>query len=480
MAIDRGYNGQSRVYMDIRPAGEQALAGGTIRMQARGSAGTPPANPARRPSRPASGRTQSASRRQNRTPQKGLRGNLARKPSKLRRRDRAGRIDISFFFLVIVLVTIGLIMVFSASYATSLNENDSGISIVMRQIIFVAMGLVAMFVLSYIPYHLYQKLYRLIYIGCIGLTALALVFEDRTGAGARRWIYLPGFSFQPSELLKFALIVTFAALIARNYRQMDTFKKGILEFFYFLIPAFGVMVLQRHMSWLMLMVIICGGMMFIAGSKIYYVVALVPIALLGLVLLQALGFDYIGSRIDAWLDPFSDIQNSTWQIVQSLYAIGSGGLFGVGLGNSTQKFLWLSEPQNDFIFAVVCEELGLVGAIAIILLFVLFVASGFSIAMRAPDKFGSMLVIGIVLQFGVQALLNIAVVSNAMPTTGISLPFFSAGGTATMVQLAQVGIVLNVSRFCRPAISRKKDPEGKGGDTGEKKPKIKIISSHEI
>ncbi len=467
MAIDRGANRQSRVYMDIRTGSPSP---------SRTASGAPARSPSRTPAAP--GKTSSGRRR--RAPQKGIRGNLSRKPAKLRRQSRAGRMDISFFFLVIVLMTIGLIMVFSASYATSLNENDSGISIVMRQVLFVAMGLVAMFVLSYIPYHLYQKLYRLIYIVCLGLTAVALLFEDRTGAGAKRWIYLGGFSFQPSELLKFGLIVTFAALIARNYRQMDTFKKGILEFFYFLIPAFGVVALQRHMSWIMLMVIICGGMMFIAGSKIYYILLLVPVGLLGLVILQALGFDYIGSRIDAWLDPFSDIQGGTWQIVQSLYAIGSGGLFGVGLGNSTQKFLWLSEPQNDFIFAVVCEELGLVGALMIILLFVLFVASGFSIAMRAPDKFGSMLVIGIVLQFGTQALLNIAVVSNAMPTTGISLPFFSAGGSATLVQLAQVGIVLNVSRYCRPAISRKKDAEGASSSGGEQKPKIKIISSREI
>lgn len=467
MAIDRGANRQSRVYMDIRTGSPSP---------SRTASGAPARSPSRTPAAP--GKTSSSRRR--RAPQKGMRGNLSRKPAKLRRQSRAGRMDISFFFLVIVLMTIGLIMVFSASYATSLNENDSGVSIVMRQVIFVGLGLVAMFVLSYIPYHLYQKLYRLIYIGCLGLTAFALLFEDRTGAGARRWIYFGGFSFQPSELLKFGLIVTFAALIARNYRQMDTFKKGILEFFYFLIPAFGVVALQRHMSWIMLMVIICGGMMFIAGSKIYYILLLVPVGLLGLVILQALGFDYIGSRIDAWLDPFSDIQNGTWQIVQSLYAIGSGGLFGVGLGNSTQKFLWISEPQNDFIFAVVCEELGLVGALMIILLFVLFVASGFSIAMRAPDKFGSMLVIGIVLQFGTQALLNIAVVSNAMPTTGISLPFFSAGGSATLVQLAQVGIVLNVSRYCRPAISRKKDAEGASSSGGEQKPKIKIISSREI
>lgn len=465
MAIDRGANRQSRVYMDIRTGSPSP---------SRTASGAPARSPSRTPAAP--GKTSSSRRR--RAPQKGMRGNLAGKPAKLRRQSRAGRLDISFFFLVIVLMTIGLIMVFSASYATSLNENNSGVSIVMRQVLFVGLGLVGMFVISYIPYHLYQKLYKLIFFVCLVLTLIACFFRDERGAN--RWIDFGVFTFQPSEALKFGLICVCGALIARNYRQMDTFKKGILEFFYFIIPAFGVVAFQRHLSWLILMVIICGCMMFIAGSKVYYLVLLVPLVLLGLVILQLLGFSYVGDRIDAWLDPFSDIQGGTWQIVQSLYAIGSGGLFGVGLGNSTQKFLWLSEPQNDFIFAVVCEELGLVGALTIILLFVLFVASGFSIAMRAPDKFGSMLVIGIVLQFGVQALLNIAVVSNAMPTTGISLPFFSAGGSATLVQLAQVGIVLNVSRYCRPAISRKKDAEGASSSGGEQKPKIKIISSREI
>ena len=466
MALDNSVHGQplvqpqvqSQMRMEIRPSGaapaRQRPTGGPGRAKRSGSA-------ARRP-----------------RGQKGMRASLARKPSKLKRRSKAGRIDISFFFLVIVLMTIGLIMVFSASYATSLNENDSGLSIVLRQVLFVGLGLVTMFIVSYIPYQLYQKLHRLIYAVCLVLTLIACFFRDERGAN--RWIDFKVFTFQPSEMLKFGLICVCAALVARNYRQMDTFKKGIAEFFYFIIPAFGVVAFQRHMSWLMLMVLICGCMMFIAGSKVYYLVLLVPVALLGLVILQFLGFDYIGSRIDAWLDPFSDIQGSTWQIVQSLYAIGSGGLFGVGLGNSTQKFLWLSEPQNDFIFAVVCEELGLVGALMIILLFALFVASGFSIAMRAPDKFGSMLVIGIILEFGVQALLNIAVVSNAMPTTGISLPFFSAGGSATLVQLAQIGIVLNVSRYCRPAISRRKaEGEGSAPD-GESRPKIKIISSRDI
>lgn len=411
---------------------------------------------------------------------------IARKPSR-DRRTKMGRMDISFFFLIVVLVTIGLVMVFSASYATSLNENDSGLYLVMKQTAFVAMGLIAMYVLSYIPYQLYLRMYKLIYFACLALTALALAFPAQKG-DARRWIPIPGIgTFQPSELMKFALIVTFAALISKNYRQMGTFKKGILEFFIYLVPVLGIIALQRHLSCILLMIIICGGMMFVAGSKVYYLLGLIPIGLLGAVILQLMGFNYLGTRIDAWMDPFSDIQGGTWQIVQSLYAIGSGGLFGVGLGNSTQKFLWVSEPQNDFIFAIVCEELGLIGALTIILLFILFVASGFSIAMRAPDKFSSLVVIGITLQFGAQALLNIAVVTNAMPTTGISLPFFSAGGSATLMQLAQMGIVLNISRHCRPTIARGKDIDPdkagkppKSDGPQQASPTIRIISSHDI
>lgn len=367
-------------------------------------------------------------------------------------------------------------MVFSASYATSLNETNSGLTLVRKQCLFVGMGLVAMYMLSYIPYQLYLRLFKLVYLVSLLLCVWALFFKDDRGAS--RWIKLGSFTFQPSELMKFGLIIVFAALISMNYRQMGTLKKGILPFFLYLLPVMLVIGLQRHMSCIMLMILICGVMMFVAGSKIYYLAGLIPVGLIGLVILQLMGFSYISTRIDTWLDPFSDISNSTWQVVQSIYAIGSGGLFGVGLGNSTQKFLWVSEPQNDFIFAIVCEELGLVGALAIILLFILFVASGFSIAMRAPDKFSSMVVIGVVFQFGIQALLNIAVVSNAMPTTGIPLPFFSAGGSATLMQLAQIGVVLNISRSCRPAISRKKDPAA--GDGDKEKPEIKIISSREL
>ncbi|MDD6032787.1 MAG: putative peptidoglycan glycosyltransferase FtsW [Oscillospiraceae bacterium] len=387
---------------------------------------------------------------------------LREKPEAAPRVQR-GRMDISFFFLVVTLMAIGLVMVFSASYATSLYEEGSSLKIVVKQAICVALGLVGMLVASYVPYQVYRKLAIPIYLASAALMYLALLFPNKTGA--RRWIRLGALTFQPSELMKFALAVMFASLIAVNYRRMDNWRYGFLKFMLWLAPALVAAVLQRHLSGMLLLVIIGFGMMFIAGSKLrWFVIPGIGIGVLGALYLSLKGFGYLQTRFAAWQDPFSNIQNGSWQICQSLYAIGSGGLMGVGLGNSTQKYLWVSEPQNDFIFSIVCEELGLLGAVAIILLFVLFVCSGFSIAMRSPDRFSSMLVTGIILQFGVQALLNIAVVSNSMPTTGISLPFFSAGGTATVIQLCQMGVVLGVSRYCRPTLSRLPDPEQKEED----------------
>jgi len=369
-----------------------------------------------------------------------------------------GRIDISFFFLIITLLSIGIVMVFSASYATSLYEEGSSLYIVLKQAVFVGLGFVGMFIAVKVPYTFYRKFAKPIYIFTCGLMALALAFPH--DSGARRWIRLGSLTFQPSELMKFSLAVLFAALIAVNYKRMHTFKYGVGQFVLWLLPTVILAGLQRHLSGLILLLIIGAGMMFIGGTKFKWFLMILPAAVLGGVgIIVWKGFGYIADRFEAWRHPFENIQTGSWQICQSLYAIGSGGLTGVGLGNSTQKFLWVSEPQNDFIFSIICEELGLLGAVAIILLFVLFVCSGFSIAMRAPDRFSSLLVTGIILQFGVQALLNIAVVSNAMPTTGISLPFFSAGGTATVIQLCEMGVVLGISRYCRPTLSKLPDPE---------------------
>jgi cell division protein FtsW len=390
-----------------------------------------------------------------RRPQRSAIDGVAEREEAAAEAPQRGRIDISFFFLIIVLQTIGLIMLFSASYVTALHENGNSLYYVIRQSLFVIVGLIAMVVASYIDYHFWRKLKWLIYLGGIALMALALIYDSPNSSGARRWVYLPTqshalISFQPSEIMKFAVAILCAHLIAANYKQMNKLKFGLYPFAIVLIPIAGLMVLQRHMSGLILMLLIIFTMMFVGGSKIRWFVVLGG-AVVGLAVLFLMykGFDYIQIRLSNWLDPLSgDLRGSKWQTAQSLYAIGSGGLMGVGLGNSTQKFLYLSEPQNDFIFAIVCEELGFVGALVIILLFVLLIYSGVSIAMRAPDKFGCMLVIGLVAQIGWQALLNIAVVTNSIPNTGISLPFFSAGGTALTMQLAQMGVILNVSRYC--------------------------------
>jgi cell division protein FtsW len=268
--------------------------------------------------------------------------------------------------------------------------------------------------------------------------------------GAKRWIHLgPLGTFQPSELMKFAIIVLFAYLVSVNYKRMGTFIYGVLPFMFSIGIVAFMMLLQPHLSGTVLIGMIGLTMMFVGGTKYRYfmiAVILVVIGVVGIVMFK--GIDYVAERLNGWIDPFSDMQDSTFQTVQSLIAIGSGGVMGLGLGQSRQKFLYLPEPQNDFIFSIVCEELGFIGALLIILLFVLLVYRGFVIASKSPDKFGMMLSVGLTVQVGLQAMLNIAVVSNTIPNTGISLPFFSYGGSSLMLLLCQMGIVLNISRQC--------------------------------
>ena len=248
--------------------------------------------------------------------------------------------------------------------------------------------------------------------------------------------------------MKLAIIIVFASLISANYERMKT-GYGFWPFLAVLVPVVLLLILEPHLSGTLIICGIAGIMMFVGGTRPKYFLLMLG-ALAGLIVAVILIKDvsYMASRIHNWLDPFSNenIHGDVWQTCQSLIAIGSGGLMGLGLGGSQQKYLYLPEPQNDFIFAIVCEELGLIGAILVITLFVLLVYRGFSIANQAPDKFGAMLAIGITVQIGIQALLNIAVVTNAIPNTGISLPFFSYGGTALLMQLAEMGILLNISR----------------------------------
>lgn len=364
----------------------------------------------------------------------------------VKKKDRT--IDWPFLMIVLVLLIFGMIMVFSASYANALAYEGDSLYYIKKHVLFVVAGLGVMIFLSkFPPYSTYQKLSGLIYAIGIGLMLLVVVVN---GGKPGRWLYIPMLgSFQPSELMKIAIIITFAALISRNYTQIGTFRYGVVPFLLALLPVVGILVVfQHHLSATIIICVIGLGMLFIAGTKIRYFLMLIPAGALAMVTLVLWkGASYMQERVQIWLDPFADIQDSTWQTVQSLVAIGSGGVMGLGLGGSRQKYLYLPEPQNDFIFAIICEELGLVGAILVILLFVLLIYRGLVIASKAPNKFSAMLVVGIVLQIAIQAFLNIAVVTNSIPNTGISLPFFSAGGTALITQLMEVGIVLNVSRY---------------------------------
>jgi cell division protein FtsW len=251
--------------------------------------------------------------------------------------------------------------------------------------------------------------------------------------------------------MKFSITILFSYLISLHYEKMNTFKYGIAPYLAMLAVVAVLMLKQPHLSGTLLICTIGIALIFVGGANVKHFLAMI-LAGLGAIALFVIyktvtgELSYFTTRFQSWLDPFSDINDKTWQTCQSLIAIGSGGMFGLGLGESRQKYLYLPETQNDFVFAIICEELGFVGAVTVIMLFVLFVFRGLYIASKAPDKFGMLVAVGLTVQVGIQAFLNIAVVSNFIPNTGISLPFFSYGGTSLVMLLAQMGILLNISR----------------------------------
>ncbi len=364
--------------------------------------------------------------------------------------------DMPFLIILMMILAIGLVSLYSASYAYAYYYSGDSYVYIARQLLFAALGVVTMFAVSTIDYHVLHKFAWPI----LGLAVLLLivVFFIPSESGIRRWIPLPIVGqFQPSEVAKFAQILIFAHLISLNYKKMKTFKYGFVPFIAILGMVAGLVFLEPHLSGAILLLSIGLVMMYVGGTRLMYIVGIVALGAAA-VLYMVFGMGYEQDRIAVWQDPVgvfeSDIvfengqtgRDAAWQTVQSLYAIGSGGLMGQGLGNSRQKHLFLPEPQNDFIFSVVCEEMGFVGAVGIIVLFVLLIWRGFTIAMKAPDKFGSMLAIGLTAQVGLQVALNMAVVTNTILNTGISLPFFSYGGTSLVMLLAQMGVVLAISR----------------------------------
>ncbi|MDR1892125.1 MAG: putative lipid II flippase FtsW [Oscillospiraceae bacterium] len=359
-----------------------------------------------------------------------------------------GKLDITFLTLLCIILVTGLVMLFSAStsYAQSYAPGHNPYYYIVRQFAFALAGLIAMFLISGIDYHIYRKLAWWIYGIAVALLIAVLILPPMK-EGFHRWIVLGPINFQPSEIAKFAIIALFAALISINYKRMERFTFGIVLFGVLLAVVCGLVVVETHLSATVLIFAIGVALMIVGGIKLRWVgLAGISGAAMGAVAILTGVVSYGSGRIQNWLNPWNDPADGGFQTIQSLLAIGSGGFLGQGLGKSHQKHLWLPEPQNDFIFAIVCEELGFIGAVIIIVLFALLIWRGFVIAMRAPDKFGSLLVIGITFQVGLQTALNILVVTNSIPNTGISLPFFSYGGTSLLMLLAEMGIILSVSR----------------------------------
>ena len=356
--------------------------------------------------------------------------------------------DLPFLLLELTLLGFGLVMLFSASYAVGTYRRGDAYAYIRPQLMFAAMGLVAMYAASRVDYHIFHHLaWPLLGLSVVLLVVVLFMPEYN---GCKRWIVLPGLgTLQPSEIAKFAVILTFSHIIALNHPKMKGFAVGVLPFAAILGLVAVLMLLEPHLSGTLLILGIGAVLMFVGGTGLRWF-ALAgggAVGVLGaaLVLLPDL-VPYATDRLSSWLDPFADPLGDGHQTIQSLYAIGSGGATGLGLGNSRQKHLYVPEPQNDFIFSILCEELGFIGAALVILLFVLLLLRGLAIALRAPDKFGALLVVGFVVQVVLQAALNMAVVTNTIPNTGISLPFFSSGGTSLMMLLGEMGIVLSVSR----------------------------------
>ena len=366
-------------------------------------------------------------------------------PEKPRRQS----MDAGFFTLALILLAMGVVMVLSSSYARAYYDPGSitggnGAYYFLRQLIFALLGVGAMLLASRLP----MSFYRRYTFHFLGLTLVLLMLVPIIGVkanGSRRWLGVGGLTLQPSELAKLAVILSFSLLICRFQGKMRSFRYGILPFLTILGIMIGLLILEPHFSASIILIAIGGVMMFLGGVGLGWFIAALGGVTAALAVLLTF-FPYASSRISTWRDPFSDPSDRGYQIVQSLYSIGSGGLSGLGLGGSRQKFLYLPEEHNDFIFSVACEELGFIGAALILVLFALLILRGYWIALHQRDRFNFLTCAGISTLLAIQVFLNVAVVTNLVPCTGISLPLFSYGGTALLIQLFEMGIILSASR----------------------------------
>ena len=355
-------------------------------------------------------------------------------------------VDIPFLLLTLLLLAVGLVMLYSASSAQSMYDTGYTISTkyLQKQAVCAGIGLICMWIFSRIPAAFWLRFAWPLYGISIALLLLVLVAGESVN-GAKRWINIAGLQFQPSEIAKFTMIVLFAKLTKNFGTDARKFRYGVLSFGGALLGILIPLALEKHLSAIMLMGMVAVVIMFVAGTHPKWLLIGAGCAVVFVVVYVSF-MGYAGDRITAWLHPESDPSDKGYQILQSLYAIGSGGLFGLGFGKSRQKYLYLPFQYNDYIFAIVCEELGLIGAVLIMILFGALILRGFWIALRASDRFSTVLATGLVALIAVQTILNLCVVTNLLPSTGIALPFFSYGGTALAVNLGEMGIVMSISR----------------------------------
>lgn len=358
-----------------------------------------------------------------------------------------GQMDVPFAALTILLLSIGVIMVLSASYVRAYYTENNAAYFFNRQLLFAVSGVGIMYVASRFPIGLYRRFSWLL----LGFTGVMLVIVLLIGVGeevgSRRWIQIPGIgvTLQPSEFAKIAVILVFSDMVCKYRNNMGTFRYGILPFAVILGGLAVLLLLEPHMSATIIIFLVGATVMFVGGTRLFWFVSGGGFVAIAFFIITVL-FPYMSTRIQTWRDPFSHMQGTGYQIVQSLYAIGSGGMFGLGLGQSRQKNLYLPEEHNDFIFSVVCEELGFVGALVILILFALLITRGYWIALHCRDRYSFLVATGISTLLAIQVALNVAVVTNTIPCTGISLPFFSYGGTALWIELTEMGILLSISR----------------------------------
>ena len=369
---------------------------------------------------------------------------------------KKGSVDVPFLLITAALVLFGCVMIYSASFVFAQKHHNTSTYFIIRHVIFLMMAVLFTFVVvKYCtPRFWYDFSYIFYGISILLLLLVLTPLGTDLNSGARRWIDLKVITLQPSELAKLALVLTLARFMTTHEKEVlsphkfgGDFKYGVLFPGLMIAGVGGLVALEKHISALAIIGMLGISLMFLGGTRIKWIASLAGIIAVAACML-IIFFPYAFARVDTWLNiEEADPLGSAWQTLQGLMAIGSGGLFGKGLGNSQQKYGFVSQPQNDFIFTIICEEFGFIGAILVIGLFIAFVWRGFHIARHAPDKCSSLIVYGLTFKVALQVILNIAVVTNSMPNTGISLPFFSYGGTSLMLQILEVGIILSISRY---------------------------------